>query len=220
MCDLLFPVHFRPSDYPLYTTDTGILCCRVWCQELYKSYPLAIALLFLRIYHQIHHTHIHNDEYKKIALFKPTNKIIASTGDNDFNGKNLTALVNECKDEDELKRKLLPYETTLYIFSVENEKIYMEIITFHDKMYSVTKNCVSGRKEMASFSSSLTVTNFLKPILVNNKYYDKTALAYINAIYDLCMSVPDISDNTIGGDIRILKITPDGFTWLQNGYEL
>lgn len=163
---------------------------------------------------------VHYDNYKKIALLKPSNKIIAATGDNDFNGKNLTELVSECRDEQELKERLLPYATTLNVFSTEHGKIYKETISFCDGTYTVEKICVLGRKGTASFSSSSYVTSFLKPIPVAKKYCDETAIGYINSIFNLCINVPEISDCTIGGDIHILKITSQGFTWLQNGYEL
>lgn len=58
--------------------------------------------------------------------------------------------------------------------------------------------------------------NFVEP----NSTDEKEVVAYINKLYKALVAVSELTTNSVGGSIHIGKLTPDGFTWLQNGYEL
>lgn len=44
---------------------------------------------------------------------------------------------------------------------------------------------------------------------------DKTACKKLNDLMGRILTVSELIDNSVGGTIRIAKLTPDGFTWLQ-----
>lgn len=44
---------------------------------------------------------------------------------------------------------------------------------------------------------------------------DKTACEKLNRLMNRISTVSELFDNSVGGTIRIAKLTPDGFTWLQ-----
>lgn len=55
------------------------------------------------------------------------------------------------------------------------------------------------------------------PVIKEN---DDETMYIINSFYEKCIQISNIMEGSIGGPIRIGKLTPDGFTWLQNGYEI
>ena len=49
---------------------------------------------------------------------------------------------------------------------------------------------------------------------------EEHTLSQINEVYNKVYRVSKTFDNSVGGPVRIGKLTPEGFTWIQNGYEL
>lgn len=54
-----------------------------------------------------------------------------------------------------------------------------------------------------------------KRMIFNHDFNDEMAICAFNQLYTKIQQVAPFFDDTIGGTIRIAKLTPDGFTWLQ-----
>lgn len=162
--------------------------------------------------------HEHSDDYRKIAYLKNENKIVVSTGDNDFDGKTLTELVKSCKTQRELEEKVLRYNANFRFIS-QGDPLYMETVSFAGGVLRSER--IPLDENVIYYSGPTAITEFLSYIPSPQYNEETNIIKFLNTVYDMCCCLPELSDNTIGGPVHILKLSPgEPYKWLQNDYEL
>lgn len=182
---------------------------------------------------------IESDNYKKISRFEFLNYeiIMTSTGQNKFNGKTFSeALIDidysacptiysalhtiykffEDKKEDEMDISFISY--------IRDKEKKMLLVSSYS-----TANSKSGELsniEIAPYflcywqGASWGIEVLRHTDFEENTDNEPLIIEQINSVYKRIEILSPRFDETIGGSIHIGKLTPDGFTWLQNGYEL
>lgn len=86
-----------------------------------------------------------------------------------------------------------------------------EIIPYypHDKHLRAFWHGVNWAKSVFEY-------NYFDSCFVN----EERTLSQINEVFNKIGLVTKYFDKSVGGPTRICKLTPDGFSWLQNGYIL
>lgn len=176
--------------------------------------------------------HIKSDNYVKLACVKILNTEVAmySTGDNCFcNNKTFV----DCLDEINLEGTTSVKEgiqticdyfsnqsvSNLHISFFYFENGYVYEYGAYDK--SSSKDCnfsperLSEEKYNGFYSGTDWGQALAKRMIFSSDYTDEMAVCTINQLYEDIQQIAAYFDNTIGGTIRIAKLTPKGFTWLQ-----
>lgn len=175
--------------------------------------------------------------YKKIfRIGDDTTPIIGfSVGDNCFAEENLTdfisslpvgsteniaiALCNRMNNNS----KLSDNNTLFYFFQYQDKKLYCAIIRKEEEKYKYSYFPIQlekrhARKIAIGAPWATLLSDYVFFAIPENS--EKETLFSINDVYNKANIVGCYYDNSVGGPIHIGKLTSDGFSWLQNGYEL
>lgn len=175
--------------------------------------------------------------YKKIfRIGDDTAPIIGfSVGDNCFVGENLMdfissfsvdsteniaiALCNRMNNNSELSKN----NTLFYFFQYQDRKLYCVIVEKEEGNYKYSSFPVQleegyARKVAIGASWATLLSDYVFFAIPENS--EKETLFSINDVYNKANIVGCYYDNSVGGPIHIGKLTPEGFSWLQNGYIL
>lgn len=162
----------------------------------------------------------YNDNYQKIVIVPNTNIVLTSTGLNSFDKKTFEELVNSVVSVtqkeifEELVLKVEKYET------LKKMKTYISCISFFDKhirIYRNNDNPIAYCDEVGCYSSGVMFANNITDNLNINILKDNP----VKNIASLMKSIINISsfiDNTIGGPIQMVRITPEKAEWVE-GYK-
>jgi len=156
----------------------------------------------------------YTDDYQKIVVVPETNIAVVSTGRNIFNGKNLFELVNGLKARTEneifyeLKEKM-DENSCLYIAGKFNSG-EIGMIDNNGNKITILKQDVHnfyclGREPYINIAQ----------MLVNN---NKTIVSYSQLLCNMLTQIKILNepfDNTIGGPIQMVRITPEKAEWVD-----
>lgn len=161
-----------------------------------------------------------------------------SVGDNTFDSKNLSEFVKSLNFSDctcidnvaeviktslNLNVNLVDINSSFLLFRYEDKKFKKAIIEKNDKAY----DCNTGDflppqgeaiKSTAGADWAKELSEYMLIIIPERE--EEGTVYGINQVFENAKIVGPYFDDSVGGLIHIGKLTPDGFTWLQNGYEL
>lgn len=180
--------------------------------------------------------------YKKIfsiTLGDGKQIIGCSVGDNIFERKTLTEFIKSldftgCSNLKDtafvIEKKMneidafFEINSTFGLFRYEDDIVKNAVIKKVKTKYEVKMENFQPEKNTtarkAAFGASWA-TNLSDYTLFIIPEQNETDTVYsINEIFDKAKTVGPYFDDSVGGPIHIGKLTPEGFTWLQNGYEL
>lgn len=182
-----------------------------------------------------------SDKYRKIFKLPILDRNIVgfSTGKNNFSESicNLSDFIKQIKFPKGLT--LVQYASILgteailrsnnvcfELFEYSKENLYRASISVFNNNLTVFSELYQPKENDAYYTSSgaewakqlLNTEHYVIPETnPNDESYNIRAF---ENIYKKASSIGCVFDDSVGGPICIGKLTPDGFTWLQNGYEL
>lgn len=151
----------------------------------------------------------YEDNYQKIVVNKKLNLAVISTGTNDFDGSTLQQIINSKGSSYDICEAIK--ETSYYMVEIKANKLYSS---------SGNGKTAIVKKDSFWYSGDKTIVSIADKIPMPADGDDKDFVCFLNKMFSIATTVSELTNKTVGGKIHILKITTDGFTWLQNGYEL
>lgn len=182
---------------------------------------------------------IDSDDYQKIVNvnINGNNVVLISTGQNKFSSeqKSFSAIINELmlNSYNDIKEFIESVRKTFWNY--KNPDTALEITVLVEKennIYSYTfPNAVDENsiilldKEHKKIEALWQGTRWAKCVFEYSRFdeefeNERRTIEQINKVYEKINRLSCEFDNTVGGLVRIGKLTPNGFSWLRNGYEL
>lgn len=173
--------------------------------------------------------------YKKIFVVENEESPIVgmSYGYNNFEDKDLTEFIASLPASDNIaetirntmngKVNLLKMNTAFALYQYRNKELYCTLIEKVNGEYQCKETLMQPTRHQkrkcsygATWAVELSDYAFPKEFATD----ESNIIFSINELYKKAEAVGPCFDDSVGGPTRICKLTPDGFTWLQNGYEL
>ena len=170
-----------------------------------------------------------SDDYQKIVIVPETNKVVLSIGSNDFDGQNLTEIVHNLEDKKEIFSDLFllskKYEikkqrkTIVCVASIESDMFPEEIVPFLqfsnlNKENQQLEYNYSYQKNYIQYFGPDYITNMTKNIAFQMLKKERI-IEQIQSIMEGMMTISQTFDNTIGGPIQMVHITPEKAEWVE-----
>lgn len=199
------------------------------------------------IFGGIKETVLDTDSYKKIGYVEVLTYKIAllATGQNKFDEDDKTFIdvlhginYNACSNLDAIlrltyeefskrKRRYMDVHLTLFIADSLSNEIYTTNLSTlqecyaHEDMRGVPISKIPEGPQQCFWQGAGWGIEVIRHSDFDEAVMDEKRIIFqINSVFDRINKLSQYFDESIGGPIRIGKLTPDGFTWLQNGYEL
>lgn len=182
---------------------------------------------------------IDTDDYRKIinANINGNNVVLISTGQNKFSPeqKSFSAVINELLSNsyNDIKDFIEKIRNTFWNYKYPDTVLEITVLfNKENNLYSYRfPNVVEENsfllldKENKKVEALWQGTSWAKCIFEYSRFdeeieSEERTIQQINKVYEKVVRLSCEFDNTVGGPIHIGKLAPDGFTWLQNGYEL
>lgn len=175
------------------------------------------------------------DNFKKIFKVPIGGHTIIgfATGDNTFGQKPITKIIQDicyshCNSPIDccsaIMQKLSEFRGMTYInlFECSGRDIVRVSGILDDEKIDISKDIIRGEKDeiIYFYSGPQWAKALLYSVPFSPTRTENERITAINGVYEAALKVSKTLENTLGGPIHIGKLTPEGFFWLQNGYEL
>jgi len=165
----------------------------------------------------------YSDNYQKIVIIPDTNIVVASTGLNSFNGKSFRDIVYSLKGNSQkelfadlvskIKKYEILYNQKAFIICASvyenNEDTYTKTIyRTTDNNFELLSNNIGCYSAGAVFANNITDSLNITEIRRNPQ-------ENIQKIMQNIISLSSVTDNTAGGPIQMVRITPEKAEWVD-----
>lgn len=173
-----------------------------------------------------------DDNYVKLLPITVGDKTVVafSTGENNFDGKSFADIIKSYSiNGDDIDSNIFEIIKCFRRFLSGEDMFRIDFLYYADGKNSVThifyNNGDDGPKTVDNIFRQGTedIYHIASGVgwgkdLSKKIFYcdnDQIMINEVNSVFDTVQTVAPYFDNTIGGTIRIAKLTPSGFTWLQ-----
>lgn len=174
---------------------------------------------------------VDTDNYKKIVKIKinTTDVVVCSTGQNKFgeNGLSFEETIRKIPIKDDIREYIKDVKERFLAYQIPTQKLDINVVFFENNILNYYKYpsetiITSADDNIKAFWQGV---NWAKSVF-EYSYFDshfvseERTLSQINAVFVKVRKATSIFDKSVGGPVRICRLNPNGFVWLQNGYEL
>lgn len=172
-----------------------------------------------------------DDDYLKITTLEVSGQTVVaySTGLNQFDGKsfsdylkslpvNQAETVQDGLEQISKKIRQLNMENvfiSFFYFTGLTDFIHAEYLNKGEKSCEFIPGQLKGDSTSISYSGANWGIELAKRLILPSDAKDESVISTVNDLFFHIRVLSPYFDNTIGGTIRIAKLTPNGFTWLQ-----
>ena len=174
---------------------------------------------------------VDTDNYRKIINIKinTTDVVLCSTGQNKFGEKGLSfeETIKEIPLKNDIREYIKDVKERFLAYQIPTQKLDINVVFFENSFLNYYKYpsetiITSSDDNIKAFWQG---TSWAKSVF-EYSYFDshfvseERTLSQIKEVFRKVKKATNIFDRSVGGPTQICKLTPNGFNWLQNGYEL